>query len=259
MNNAEKIATVIVTAVVADLIGFGLFVYPSLPKSSPAPSVATSSSEIQASLQQKVSPQSASVETIPPISESFSAIPENPHPVLKSHEIPSPSPTHDIPFIPENIDIPPTHKLPPPVPPAHQPNAGASVESMDVMDIPDNIDMTKMSPMMVFTTAMNLTGRPSQYAGRSIRVAGTYTEFPDEKGNIHHAIFVKDAMGCCGQGIEFELTDGGYPSKDEAFTISGVLGTYKVSNPHLPEWVDKSDPRYDGILNVLIIKDVTIE
>ncbi len=261
MNNAEKFVTVIAAAVIADLIGFGFFVYPTLPKSHPTPSVVSASSEVQSAPQQAVSPpQSAdSVETIPPIAEPLPAIPEKPNPAFEPHDLPVPPPIHDVPFIPDNIDIPPVHELPPHVPPAYDPNAATPAEPMETMEVPQNIDLTEMSPMMVFTTAMNFTGTPSKYAGRSIRVAGTYTEFTDENGNVHHAILVKDAMGCCAQGLEFELASGDYPSKDEAFTISGILGTYKAPDPHLPSWVDKNDPRYDGVLNVSIIKDAVIE
>ncbi len=194
--NAKQIAVMIIAAaVLADLIGFGFYVLPTM-------------NQQQVQQQQSVSPAT----------------------------------TNDA--ITNSLEIPASTEAP----------ESKKEEPRDMSDI----DLTDMSSTMVLTTAWDLTGSPSRYAGRKLRMKGAYEEYTDKNGVLHHSVLVKDAMGCCSQGVEFELADGAYPAKGTEVLVDGVLSTYKAPDPQLPDWVNKADPRYDGVLNVTIVRDAVI-
>jgi len=92
-----------------------------------------------------------------------------------------------------------------------------------------DIDLTKMSSTMVYSTVLNMVNNPAAFAGKTMRMSGQYNTYnisvDDPKQKIH-ACIVRDALGCCSQGLEFVLSNGNYPSSE--FTEITVVGTIAV-------------------------------
>ncbi len=92
-----------------------------------------------------------------------------------------------------------------------------------------DIDLTVQSTTMVFAEVSNMTMKPKEYAGKTIKINGRFTIFSNE-GKNYFVVIVKDAPGCCQQGIAFILESGSqnsadYPAPDSDITVIGTLST----------------------------------
>ena len=68
-------------------------------------------------------------------------------------------------------------------------------------------DLTSLSGNMLFAEVFNMLCAPGEYMGETIRMKGTmFIEKNQSTGMTYYGCFMKDAMGCCSQGFEFELT-----------------------------------------------------
>lgn len=68
-----------------------------------------------------------------------------------------------------------------------------------------DIDLTKMSSTMVYSTVFNMVNNPEKFVGKTMRMRGEYTTYHisiDDPTQIIHACIVRDAAGCCSQGLE---------------------------------------------------------
>ena len=92
-----------------------------------------------------------------------------------------------------------------------------------------DIDLTKMSSTMIYSTVFNIVTKPTDFVGKTMRMRGEYTIYPISATETIHACLVRDAAGCCSQGIEFKLTDGRYPNANSGeITVVGTLATQKI-------------------------------
>ena len=92
-----------------------------------------------------------------------------------------------------------------------------------------DIDLTKMSSTMVYSTVFNIVTKPTDFVGKTMRMRGEYTIYPISATETIHACLVRDAAGCCSQGIEFKLTNGRYPNANSGeITVAGTLATQKI-------------------------------
>lgn len=94
-----------------------------------------------------------------------------------------------------------------------------------------DIDLTRMSSTMVYSTVFNMVNSPATFVGKTMRMRGEYTTYHisiDDPSQIIHACLVRDAAGCCSQGLEFVLSNGKYPAGANEITVVGTIAVQKV-------------------------------
>lgn len=94
-----------------------------------------------------------------------------------------------------------------------------------------DIDLTKMSSTMVYSTVFNMVNNPTKFVGKTMRMRGEYTKYHisiDDPTQIIHACIVRDAAGCCSQGLEFVLSNRNYPSGAGEITVVGTIAVQKI-------------------------------
>lgn len=94
-----------------------------------------------------------------------------------------------------------------------------------------DIDLTKMSSTMVYSTVFNMVNNPVNFVGKTMRMRGEYTTYHisiEDPTQIIHACIVRDAAGCCSQGLEFVLSDGHYPKGAGEITVVGTIAVQKI-------------------------------
>lgn len=105
-------------------------------------------------------------------------------------------------------------------------DAQASAEGIDV-------DLTTLSSTLVFSEVSNMMNAPQEYIGKTVKMKGKFTQFHDKNtGKYYFACLIQDALACCAQGIEFELTDeyvfpDDYPVEADEICVVGVFDTYQ--------------------------------
>ena len=112
-------------------------------------------------------------------------------------------------------------------------SAPEKIPQAEVVDV----DLTKLSATMVYSTVFDILENPSAYRGKTIKIRGTHFVSHDPaKDEYHHACIIWDATACCMQGIEFEIADKNYPLNEAEITLIGKFDTYtiqKIDNPIL--------------------------
>ena len=94
-----------------------------------------------------------------------------------------------------------------------------------------DLDLTKMSATMIYSTMFDMLVMPEDYVEKNIKVSGWFETYTDpQSGELYYAVVVPDATACCQQGLEFVwLGEHSYP---EDFPDTGaditVTGVYKL-------------------------------
>ena len=70
---------------------------------------------------------------------------------------------------------------------------------------------------------------PKNFVGKTMRMRGEYTTYPISAAQTIHACLVRDAAGCCSQGLEFVLSNGNYPAGANEITVVGTIAVQKIS------------------------------
>ena len=96
-----------------------------------------------------------------------------------------------------------------------------------------DIDLTKMSSTMVYSTVFNMVNNPTTFVGKTMRMRGEYTTYPISASEKIHACIVRDAAGCCSQGLEFVLSNGNYPTGASEVTVVGTIAVQKISGKYV--------------------------
>lgn len=108
-------------------------------------------------------------------------------------------------------------------------NSSSQSQNQDNAKI--DLDLTKMSATMIYSTVFDMLIMPEEYQDKNIKVKGNFNVFVNENtGNRYFAILIPDATACCQQGIEFTwLGDHSYP-KDypEIGQEIEIIGRYKI-------------------------------
>lgn len=96
-----------------------------------------------------------------------------------------------------------------------------------------DVDLTVLTPNMIYAEVYNMMTRPEEYMGKTIKVKGEYSPlFYDVTGNYYHYVLIKDAAACCQSGIEFIWDDNShtypdeYPAEGQEIIIQGTFGSY---------------------------------
>ncbi len=96
-----------------------------------------------------------------------------------------------------------------------------------------DIDLTKMSSTMIYSTVFNIVTTPKNFVGKTMRMRGEYTTYPISASETIHACLVRDAAGCCSQGIEFRLTGGKYPAGAGEITVVGTIDSFRLDGKEI--------------------------
>ena len=95
------------------------------------------------------------------------------------------------------------------------------------------VDLTRMSPTMVYAEVFNMMVEPENYVGKTVKMNGMFYVYPDEKKDSYtFACIIMDATACCAQGIEFRLRGehaypADYPEPNTNITVQGTFYTYE--------------------------------
>ena len=95
-----------------------------------------------------------------------------------------------------------------------------------------DLDLTKMSSTMIYTTIFDMLIMPEDYVEKNIKVKGWFETYTDPyTAELYYAVVVPDATACCQQGLEFVWPGehnypADFPTPGEDITITGV---YKVT------------------------------
>ena len=98
-----------------------------------------------------------------------------------------------------------------------------------------DLDLTKMSSTMIYTTIFDMLIMPEDYVEKNIKVKGWFETYTDPyTAELYYAVVVPDATACCQQGLEFVWPGehnypADFPTPGEDITITGV---YKVTETY---------------------------
>ena len=91
-----------------------------------------------------------------------------------------------------------------------------------------DVDLTRLSSTMVYSEVYAMTLEPERYTGKTVKMKGSCASFTGTTGQLYYACVIQDAMACCAQGLEFELTDGNdYPEPGAEITVVGTFDAYR--------------------------------
>ncbi len=108
----------------------------------------------------------------------------------------------------------------------------ASTDSITVVSDKIDLDLTKMSATMIYSTMFDMLVMPEDYIEKNIKVKGWFETYTDPyTGEIYYAVVVPDATACCQQGLEFvwpgnHTYPDDFPKPGEDITITGL---YKIT------------------------------
>lgn len=102
-----------------------------------------------------------------------------------------------------------------------------------ILDRPIDVDLTKLSALMIYGEVYSIVSNPESYAGKVIKMNGPCFIYENpETGEMFYAVIIQDATACCTQGLEFILADDAvkpydYPSADEVITVVGEIEVFE--------------------------------
>ncbi|WP_295068441.1 hypothetical protein [Ruminococcus sp.] len=107
----------------------------------------------------------------------------------------------------------------------------ATNEKSDTTDYDYDIDLTQMSPSMVYAQVYDMVCNGDNYLGQTVKVKGPFSYFQETDGREFFAVIISDATACCSQGIEFVLNGDysypdDYPAIGTEITVIGKFNYY---------------------------------
>ena len=90
------------------------------------------------------------------------------------------------------------------------------------------LDLTKMSATMIYSTIFDMLIMPEDYVEKIIKVKGWFETYMDTKsGELYYAVLVPDATACCQQGLEFvwkgnHTYPDDFPKPGQNITVTGI-------------------------------------
>lgn len=91
-----------------------------------------------------------------------------------------------------------------------------------------DLDLTKMSATMIYSTIFDMLIMPEDYVEKIIKVKGWFETYMDTKsGELYYAVLVPDATACCQQGLEFvwkgnHAYPDDFPKPGQNITVTGI-------------------------------------
>ncbi len=95
-----------------------------------------------------------------------------------------------------------------------------------------DIDLTEMSGTMVYSQIYDMMINPLDYMGQTIKLEGEfYWEYYQPLDETYYFVIIKDATGCCPQGLEFvNNSDVEFPESGTVIEMVGVFDKYQEGN-----------------------------
>ncbi|MBP5519795.1 MAG: hypothetical protein J6X84_04375 [Treponema sp.] len=96
-----------------------------------------------------------------------------------------------------------------------------------------DLDLTKMSATMIYSTIFDMLIMPEDYMEKNIKLKGWFETYIDpETAKMYYAVIVPDATACCQQGLEFKWPGqhrypADFPNPGEDITITGYYKLYE--------------------------------
>ena len=94
-----------------------------------------------------------------------------------------------------------------------------------------NLDLTKMSATMIYSTIFDMLIMPEDYVDKNIKLSGWFETYTDpQTGEMYYAVVVPDATACCQQGLEFvwkgnHTYPDDFPKPGQDITVTGIYKT----------------------------------
>ena len=91
-----------------------------------------------------------------------------------------------------------------------------------------DLDLTKMSATMIYSTIFDMLIMPEDYVEKIIKVKGWFETYTDpQTGEMYYAVVVPDATACCQQGLEFvwkgnHTYPDDFPKPGQNITVTGI-------------------------------------
>ena len=91
-----------------------------------------------------------------------------------------------------------------------------------------NLDLTKMSATMIYSTIFDMLIMPEDYVEKIIKLSGWFETYTDpQTGEMYYAVVVPDATACCQQGLEFvwkgnHAYPDDFPKPGQNITVTGI-------------------------------------
>ena len=91
-----------------------------------------------------------------------------------------------------------------------------------------DLDLTKMSATMIYSTIFDMLIMPEDYVDKNIKLSGWFETYMDTKsGELYYSVLVPDATACCQQGLEFvwkgnHAYPDDFPKPGQNITVTGI-------------------------------------
>lgn len=91
-----------------------------------------------------------------------------------------------------------------------------------------DLDLTKMSATMIYSTIFDMLIMPEDYVDKNIKLSGWFETYTDpQTGEMYYAVVVPDATACCQQGLEFvwkgnHTYPDDFPKPGQDITVTGI-------------------------------------
>ena len=91
-----------------------------------------------------------------------------------------------------------------------------------------DLDLTKMSATMIYSTIFDMLIMPEDYLDKNIKLSGWFETYTDpQTGEMYYAVVVPDATACCQQGLEFvwkgnHAYPDDFPKPGQNITVTGI-------------------------------------
>ena len=96
-----------------------------------------------------------------------------------------------------------------------------------------DVDISGLSGTVLYGRLYDMVTHGDQYEGKVVRMKGTMNRFPITNRGVEvgvlYSCYIADGEGCCSQGVEFVLPEGGtYPPIGQEITVEGVWNNYQL-------------------------------
>lgn len=105
----------------------------------------------------------------------------------------------------------------------------------------EDVDLTELNAARLYAAVGTMNGRPEEYDGETIRLAGLFSSEVTSYGRRYYCS-VPDAAGCCLESFELRPAEAmdypaDFPGEGAVVTVSGVFRTERISDYYLHAYV----------------------
>ena len=92
-----------------------------------------------------------------------------------------------------------------------------------------DLDLSKLSGMMVYSEVFNMRSEPEEYYGKRVRISGLFSAYQNPfTGEYYYNCIIPDATACCSQGLQFFPSEvlsypDDFPEQGAAITLQGTF------------------------------------